>query len=135
MLFRSIDENQFDEFFEVHDLEFDTWNNVNGLEVFPVFSPHPVETNILFLRTLWKEGHVTYAHLADITAFSVLEGMISDDPKAPGISRELYERTRSHYLTKVNLKKIDIGGGMIHGLATDFRADNSTKIEIGRAHV
>jgi hemerythrin len=124
----SIDENQFDEFFDVHDLEFDTWNNVNGLEVFPVFSPHPVETNILFLRTLWKEGHVTYAHLADITAFSVLEGMISDDPKAPGISRELYERTRSHYLTKVNLKKIDIGGGMIHGLATDFRADNSTKI-------
>ncbi|MBT6727485.1 MAG: cyclic nucleotide-binding domain-containing protein [Deltaproteobacteria bacterium] len=124
----SIDENQFNEFFEVHDLEFDTWNNVNGLEVFPVFSPHPVETNILFLRTLWKEGHVTYAHLADITAFSVLEGMISDDPKAPGISRELYERTRSHYLTKVNLKKIDIGGGMIHGLATDFRADNSTKI-------
>ena len=124
----SIDENQFDEFFEVHDLEFDTWNNVNGLEVFPVFSPHPVETNILFLRTLWKEGHVTYAHLADITALSVLEGMISDDPKAPGISRELYERTRSHYLTKVNLKKIDIGGGMIHGLATDFRADNSTKI-------
>ncbi|MDG2197604.1 MAG: cyclic nucleotide-binding domain-containing protein [SAR324 cluster bacterium] len=124
----SIDENQFNEFFEVHDLEFDTWNNVNGLEVFPVFSPHPVETNILFLRTLWKEGHVTYAHLADITAFSVLEGMISDDPKAPGISREFYERTRSHYLTKVNLKKIDIGGGMIHGLATDFRADNSTKI-------
>ena len=112
----------------MHDLEFDTWNNVNGLEVFPVFSPHPVETNILFLRTLWKEGHVTYAHLADITALSVLEGMISDDPKAPGISRELYERTRSHYLTKVNLKKIDIGGGMIHGLATDFRADNSTKI-------
>ena len=124
----SIDENQFDEFFDVHDLEFDTWNNVNGLEVFPVFSPHPVETNILFLRTLWKEGHVTYAHLADITAFSVLEGMISDDPKTPGISRELYERTRSHYLTKVTLKKIDIGGGMIHGLATDFRADNSTKI-------
>lgn len=124
----SLEEDQFEDFFEVHDLEFDTWNNINGLEVYPVFSPHPVETNILFLRTLWKEGYVTYAHLADITAFNVLEGMISEDPKTPGISRDLYERTRAHYLTKVHLKKIDIGGGLIHGQASDFRADNSEKI-------
>jgi hemerythrin len=124
----SFDEEKFEDFFEVHDLEFETWNNVDGLEVYPVFSPHPVETNILFLRTLWKEGYITYAHLADIAAFSVLEGMVSEDPEAAGISRELYERTRAHYLTKVNLKKIDIGGGMIHGQATDFRADSSEKI-------
>ena len=33
----SIDENLFDDF-EVHDLEFDTWNNVNGLGLPSIFT-------------------------------------------------------------------------------------------------
>ena len=48
----SIEESEFEEYFEVCDLEFDEWNNIDGLEVKPVYSPHPVETNILFFRTL-----------------------------------------------------------------------------------
>ena len=31
----SINEDTFEEFFEVCDLEFDDWNNINGLEVKP----------------------------------------------------------------------------------------------------
>ena len=81
----SIDENQFDEFFEVHDLEFDTWNNVNGLEVFPVFSPHPVETNILFLRTLGG-GPCRLRSSRRHHGLKCFEGMISDDPKALNFS-------------------------------------------------
>ena len=124
----SIEESSFEDFFEVHDLDFNTWNVINGLEVCPVFSPHPVETNILFFRTLWKDGYVEYAHMADIASFEVLEGMITEDPEAPGISREMFEKTREHYLKPVQLKKIDIGGGLIHGKAEDFIDDTSEKI-------
>lgn len=124
----SFDHDDFKKNFEVHDLELDEWNNIDGLEVKPVLSPHPVETNIMFFRVLWEEGYKTYAHLADIAAFDVLDSMVIDDPDAQGISREYCEEVKQTYLTPVHLKKIDIGGGMIHGKAIDFVKDQSDKI-------
>lgn len=124
----SINENTFEEFFEVLDLEFDEWNSIDGLEVKPVYSPHPVETNILFFRTLWENGYATYAHLADISSHAVLKKMVEDNPKLPGISHKLMKKVWADYLSPVQVKKIDIGGGLIHGKATDFKDDKSDKI-------
>lgn len=124
----SIDAELFQKYFAVHDLAEDEWNNVEGLEVLPVYSPHPVETYIMFFRVLWGEGYKTYAHLADIASLKLLEKMITDDPGQSGISRNCYERVKKAYLTPVSLKKIDSGGGMIHGAAEDFRGDESEKI-------
>lgn len=123
-----VEEERFGDYFEIHDLSFDTWNNVEGLEVMPVFSPHPVETNIFMFRTLWGDGYRTYAHFADIVSFDVLRDMVTDDDTVPGLDGEAFERVRAAYLVAVDLKKIDIGGGMIHGDATDFRDDASTRI-------
>jgi len=50
----SVDESTFSNYFDIQDLEFGEWNDIEGLEVRPVFSPHPVETNVLFFRTFWK---------------------------------------------------------------------------------
>jgi hemerythrin len=58
----------------------------------------------------------------------VLQGMVTDQIEAPGLAREAYERTRAAYLLPVDLKKIDVGGGMIHGSAKDFRGDTSARI-------
>ncbi len=124
----SIDEKNLFDYFEVHDLEFDKWNDIEGLEVKPVFSPHPVETSILLFRTLWENGAKCYAHLADIVALSVLKGMITDNDKEIGVSREYYNRVKKEYLRRVDVKKIDVGGGMIHGDANDFKNDHSDKI-------
>jgi len=124
----SFEEEHFFDYFEVQDLVAGEWNNIEGLEVKPIFSPHPVETNILFFRTLWEDGYRSYAHLADTTSFSVLEEMITDDENASGISRSFYEEIKRSYLDPVDLKKIDIGGGMIHGDAEDYRHDASDKI-------
>ena len=124
----SIKENTFKDYFEVCDLEFDKWNNINGLEVQPVFSPHPVETNILFFRTLWENGYSTYAHLADVASHDVLKKMVEEDKKMPGISKKLMKKVWGDYLSPVQVKKIDIGGGIIHGKAKDFKADKSEKI-------
>jgi hemerythrin len=124
----SIDEDAFSDYFEVNDLDMGQWNDVGGLEVRPVFSPHPVETTIFRFRTLAEGGYRTYAHLADVVGLATLEGMITDDPSQPGISREWFERVRSEYAEPADIKKVDIGGGLIHGEASDFRDDRSHKI-------
>ena len=124
----SVEEDYFELFFDVCDLEFDTWNNIDGLEVCPILSPHPVETNILLFRTLWEKGYRTYAHWADIASLDVLRGMITEDTNKSGISKGYFENVREQYLTPVDLKKIDIGGGLIHGSAEDFADDDTDKI-------
>ncbi|MDD5300339.1 MAG: bacteriohemerythrin [Gallionella sp.] len=122
------EEERFTDFFDVHDLVFDIWNDVDGLEVMPVLSPHPVETNIFAFRTLWGDGYRTYAHFADIVSLNVLKGMVTARHDAPGLDQQAFERVRAAYLVPFDLKKIDIGGGLIHGDANDFREDASTRI-------
>ena len=124
----SLSESRFSTFFDVHDLEEGEWNNINGLEVRPIMSPHPVETTIFTFRAFGEGGYKTYSHFADIAALDVLEGMVTDDPKAPGISKELLKKVKEEYLTPATLKKLDIGGGMIHGNAMDFAEDLSDKM-------
>ena len=118
----------FYQYFEPHDLALDQWNSVEGLDVMPVLSPHPVETTVFFFRALWEKGYRTYAHLADISSFEVLRKMVTDDPKKNGISRAFYDAFTQKMLTPVNVKKIDIGGGLIHGRAEDFSSDASGKL-------
>lgn len=124
----SIEESTFESQFEIHDLEFDKWNDIEGLEVMPVLSPHPVETSIMFFRALWEGGFKTYAHLADTVSFDVLGKMIAEDPEKNGVSKEYFEIVKNQYHMPVDLKKIDIGGGLIHGMAEDFKEDKSQKI-------
>lgn len=124
----AISEKNLFEYFDVRDLALDTWNDIEGLEVKPVFSPHPVETTVLMFRTLWEDGYRTYAHFADIVSLRVLKNMITEDENEIGVSREYYEQVKEIYLTKFHIKKIDVGGGLIHGDANDFRNDPSEKI-------
>ncbi len=124
----SMDEKNFFDYFDVNDLEFDTWNAIDGLEVMPLLSPHPVETNIFIFRTRWNDGYHTYAHYEDIIALEALERMITDDPASPGITRDFFQQVKRVYLAGADLKKVDIGGGFIHGVAEDFRDDPSGKI-------
>ena len=123
-----VDEEQFNDFFDVRDLVFDKWNNVEGLEVMPIFSPHPVETNIFVFRALWAEGYRTYAHFADIVSLSTLKGMVTDRHDLPGLEQSAFDRISRSYLAPYTLKKIDIGGGLIHGDAKDFVEDKSSRI-------
>jgi len=122
------DSDRLDQYFDVHTLEFDKWNNVEGLEVKPVLSPHPVENSIFTFRAIWDGGYLTYSHFADLTSFDVLKGMITSNPDENGISQKFYDSVHNEYLTPATLKKIDVGGGLIHGKAEDFKNDPSEKI-------
>lgn len=123
----AIDEAMFADCFEVHDLAFDAWNDVNGLDVMPLLSPHPVETSIFMFRALWQDGYRSYAHWADIVAREVLHSMLETDQRT-GISQAFFDRVMEDYQRPATLKKIDIGGGLIHGRAEDFRGDSSGNV-------
>jgi len=124
----SMQEESFSSFFDIHDLPFDEWTNVEGLEVKPIYSPHPVETNVFFFRANWIDGYKVYAHLADVTSDDVLQKMIVGNVEEVGITEERFEQIKAKYMYPAHLKKIDIGGGMIHGNAEDFKDDKSHKI-------
>jgi hemerythrin len=123
-----IEESAFADYFDVRDLVMGEWNDVEGLEVRPQFSPHPVETTTFVFRAVWEGGWRTYAHLADICRLSVLKSFVTDDADAPGCSAAFYEKVAAEYAEPVDVKKVDVGGGMIHGDAYDFRDDRSGKI-------
>jgi hemerythrin len=123
-----VDEDSFGAYFDVCDLTLGAWNEIEGFEVLPLFSPHPVENSVFHFRTPWEGGYRTYAHLADIVSLDVLGQMVDDDETRHGISSALFERVRADYLIPADIKKLDIGGGLIHGAAEDFSEDRSGKI-------
>lgn len=124
----SIEERDFEHYFEICDLHLDCWNDIEGLQVRPAFSPHPVETTIFTFRAQSEFGERTYSHFADIVSFNVLNQMVNADPAVPGILPETAEQVKRDYLEPADIKKIDVGGGLIHGSAEDFRTDPSKKI-------
>ena len=121
MALLSCSEDEIFHYFDFRDLEPNKWNNIDGLEVNPTYSPHPVENVIFQFRSLWHDGYKTYTHLADICAFDHIDQLINQNNK-------IAELAKNTFLEPATLKKIDIGGGMIHGRASDFKNDQSNKI-------
>jgi hemerythrin len=124
----SVDDDILEKYFLIQDLTFDEWNQFGGLEVKPLLSPHPVETSNFYFRVIADGDYKTYYHMADTSSFEVLEKMVTDDENAPGISAEKLKEIKINYQLSANIKKIDIGGGLIHGQAEDFEHDESGKV-------
>ena len=122
------DESEFYNLVDARELDIDKWNNIDGLEVKPYLSPHPVETTIFVFRTLYGADYKSYGHFADIIDIDILKGMIRKNSDEIGISKQFFDEVVVNYKQKLDLKKIDIGGGMIHGSAKDFVDDKSSKI-------
>jgi len=128
----SVNEALFFRLFEIHDLEPGMWNDCGGLEVMPFYSPHPVENSLYLFRAMGEEGYRSYAHWADLSAFSVLDGMTGPDPEQD-VAEAFVEQVKQDYLTRADVKKLDIGGGLIHGMVKDFSDDESGKLLL--AHI
>ncbi|MBF0294875.1 MAG: transporter substrate-binding domain-containing protein [Magnetococcales bacterium] len=123
----SLDENHFANLFQIQDLVEDAWNDCGGLEVRPILSPHPLETTMFLFRARDDDGvEHTYAHWADLSSNKVLDGMVGDGPN--DVPAAFVARVKQNYLLPADLKKLDIGGGLIHGVAEDFRHDPSKRL-------
>jgi hemerythrin len=121
----SIDASELNHYLDFQDLPTNSWSDLAGLEVRPVISPHPVETTIFQFRVKNELGYKTYAHLADIASFEYIDEIIQGN-SAP-FKSPLCEVAKAAYLDRADVKKIDIGGGLIHGVAKDFIHDSSSK--------
>jgi hemerythrin len=75
-----------------------------------------------------RRAYKTYAHWADIVSLDVLRRMVSKGPAKEILGPEYVDKVRAIYLKPATVKKIDAGGGMIHGEALDFAEDASEKI-------
>jgi len=126
-----LDESEFRNLLDIRDLDIQTWNNIDDLEVKPIISPHSVETTIYIFRTYFENKYYSYGHFADIVDSKVLKGMIVENKDTYGVTQEFYDKTILEYTQTVDIKKIDIGGGMIHGNYQDFFEDKSSKIILG----
>ncbi len=122
-----IEEKEFFEYFDVNYLEYDTTINIEGLEVVASISPHPVETAIYRFKTMSNTGNIkTYSHNVDIISERVLKAMLEKNTESSykmGIDKEFYDEVMKNYNSYADIKKIDIGGGLIHGEAVDFNSD------------
>jgi len=126
-----IKEESFYHYFDVIDLELGRWNDIEGLEVLPILSPHPIETNVFYFQVYGAQGYKSYCHLADTVSFSVLSKMVQKDPEdATGIPLSSFQAIKESYLAYADIKKIDCGGGMIHGSILDFEQDPSNRLII-----
>ncbi|NIZ19304.1 MBL fold metallo-hydrolase [Entomospira culicis] len=129
MALLNFDEDVFSKFFDVHDLPLEKWTYIGQLQVMPVLSPHPVETNIFYFKMLNHQGQMrSYGHLADVISQRVHQQFlqVEDEDQKFLISR--YEGVWKNYLRAVNIKKIDANGGLIHGEVDDFKDDKSIKV-------
>ena len=109
--------------FDCIDLPFDQWTDVNGLEVKPVYSPHTVETNTFSFRVKHENEYKSDAHLSDTINLKEFNLIVSKFPDI--FSESEIDYVEKNYLSKVNLKKIDVGGGLIHGHLSDYEHDES----------
>lgn len=119
---------ELEQFFELHDLQMDAWNPVTEqVHVQPRFSPHPVETNIFYFRHQHNGETRVFGHLADIVSSTVLGRMCNPAAKYH-IRQEFHDRALLHYRQPCDVKKIDAGGGMIHGEVVDFVKDETQRL-------
>jgi hemerythrin len=123
-----LNESEFTNLLEIKELNLESWNSIGELEIKPIISPHPVETTIFVFRTFFQDRYYSYGHFADIIDSTVLKSMIVENSEQPGITQEFYDKTIQEYKQTVDIKKIDIGEGMIHGHYKDFMDDKSGKI-------
>ena len=112
--------------FQCVDLDLDRWNNIDGLEVRPSYSPHTVETSIFKFRVKYGQEQKTYLHLADTINFKEFNIIIKKYSDI--FDQDDLDYVRSNYLSKVDLKKLDVGGGAIHGHISDYQEDPSVKL-------
>ncbi|MEM5948871.1 cyclic nucleotide-binding domain-containing protein [Spirochaetia bacterium 38H-sp] len=123
-----IPEKDFMSFFSPMDLVEGQWNSIEpGFEVMPLFSPHPVETTIMYFRATDRvsgKQHI-YAHLADISSLEVIDNMRKGTVWSNPVNSKLIEKAINSYFIKSDIKKIDAGKGMIHGNPLDFLSDSS----------
>jgi len=100
------------------------WNRVGALEARPLPSAHPIDTTLFLFRVNGEGGYKTYGHLTDIANLKVLS-QFAGNLKAPEAFERFEQELIEVYRAPLDIKKVDVGGGFVHGDAMDFATDPS----------
>ncbi|MDT8446716.1 MAG: MBL fold metallo-hydrolase [bacterium] len=103
------------------------WNRLKGLEVKALPSAHPIDTTLFLVRAKGPEGYRTYGHLTDIASRKVLEDFARSAPN-PKAFEKFKDALLESYDQPLDLKKVDVGGGFVHGEPQDFAQDGSATL-------
>ncbi|OQY41019.1 MAG: hypothetical protein B6229_00215 [Spirochaetaceae bacterium 4572_7] len=110
------------------ELKENNWVDIGDIEVKTNYSIHTVETNVFYFRVKDELGvYKTYGHITDIISKKDLDIMINSN-RSPGIDKTWTYEWFNNYLDPCDYKRIDAGGGTVHGDSHDFINDKSTKI-------
>jgi len=123
-----LEESNFKSLLDIQELTIDVYNNIDNIEIKPIISAHPVETTIFIFRTYANNKYYSYGHFADIPSYDTLKEMLLTDKNKFGVTQKFYEKTIKVHSQKLDIKKIDIGEGLVHGNSRDFIDDKSEKI-------
>lgn len=124
----NLSKDELKKYFEFIILKENIWTNIGEMEVKPMYSFHTIETNIFYFRNLnsdkeWK----VYGHINDIISRKDLDYMLDSDQS--GIIKSTWaNKWFDNYLKPADLKRVDVGGGVVHGCSSDFVNDKSSKI-------
>lgn len=115
-------------FIDFIELKEDRWIDIGEMEVKANYSFHTVETNIFYFRVNNSNiNYKTYGHITDILSKRDLDLMIKKDTTGI-IKKDWAYKWFDKYFEKCDLKRIDAGGGPVHGDSHDFINDESEKI-------
>ena len=108
-------------------MEKEEWNDIQGLLVKPVPSAHPIDTTLLLFKVPFKNGFKSYGHLTDIANLQVLK-RLGSQTTCPEEYQKFYQKLVEIYQEPMDLKRVDVGGGPVHGNVDDFANDASGDI-------
>ncbi|MBN2618162.1 MAG: MBL fold metallo-hydrolase [Spirochaetales bacterium] len=124
----NITKDELKKFIDFIPLNIDKWNDIGDMEVKPYYSFHTIETNTFYFRRKNANNeYKTYGHITDIISRKDLNYMLDTD-KSGLITKDWADTWFNNYFEYSNLKRIDSGGGVVHGDANDFTHDTSDKI-------
>ncbi len=120
----SNDEDILNQMTDIRSIPLDTWTNINGLEIMPKWSAHPVETTIFYVRSKEGNNYKNYGHIVDIVSRKVMNMHIRNGELNESFAKKII----ANYLWECDVKKVDVSRGLIHGHAEDFSDDTSNII-------
>ena len=125
----SIDE--LAEYFDYRPIRYGKENeyDYSGLRIEAHPSIHPVPCAIYRIRGIVDQEWKTYSHLSDILHFERCQQLIQEGY----LDQKRFDAYREFLLAPVTVKKVDVGGGVVHGSWKDFTKDTSEHIVL--AHI
>ncbi len=124
----NINKIELKKYIDFIELKEGIWTNIGEMEVKPKYSFHTIETNVFYFRVKNLEGQwKSYGHITDIISKKDLNFMLDHD-QSGNINHSWTDDWFNNYLEECDLKRIDAGGGVVHGDSHDFAEDKSKKI-------